>query len=324
MFIQTSSRLRLGHSRRVSFAIDSTTETVCSRPPSRAPSPNPENVRTGTLLRQTTNNENPSDDCYTVAETRLLHDFCLSVKESRSVRQCLGVLKDDPADKYHRIWSMPVGGCFDLADKVQLSSWISDPISLRTLLASPGPNKPPRKDRLCLGVKLASSVIQLHKTKWLNEPWGKGDIVFFTDPRTNNPLTEQPVVVHNLGSCASDATQLDGIVFRKSKVLFSLGVVLWELWFWKRFEDLNADANLGSELDYVHWPDNIKVLGTAAAALEMLVDDAPKLYSDAVRTCLFGNIPTDDKEFTGIVWEKIFCPLNENFEFSAYGGRQPR
>lgn len=68
---------------------------------------------------------------------------------------CLGVLIDD-LKRQHRIsiTDMPAG-------KDSMST-----VSLKTLLAQTALEK---KDRLILGVKLASTLLQLHKTPWLKE-----------------------------------------------------------------------------------------------------------------------------------------------------------
>ncbi|KAF8454293.1 hypothetical protein BDZ91DRAFT_747764 [Kalaharituber pfeilii] len=278
----------LGHSRSVSFA--GRTEDIYSQPPSRQPTPNPRNCDIAAPIRQV--KKDSRGDNLSDAEVRVIHDLCMTVKESATSRQCLGLLRDDSAQKYHRVWSMPVGGCFGIADKLQFSTLLLGPISLRTLLETTRSHKLPMKDRLSLGVKLASSVIQLQQTWWLND---------------------LPMVMHNLSSTlALIQPQPRGVACRKNKVLFSLGIVLLELWFWRRLEEFSKDAaDLESKSDYIQWSD-VKIWGTAALAFKDLDDDAPTKYSDAVRTCFFDNIPTEGREFTTRVWEKVVRPLEDN------------
>ena len=207
---------------------------------------------------------------------------------------------------------MPVGSCFDLADKLQFSAF-SDPVSLQTLLSTYCRLGFSAKDRLSLGVKLASSVIQLHQTWWLNTSWGKRDIVFFADPQTRDPLMAKPMVQHDLNSSPTilPPAQRQDVTCPKTKILFSLGVVLCELWLWRRLEDFCPDADPDSKLDYVHWSDNIKLLGIATLAYKNLQADAPPKYCEAVGACFFDNIPAESQEFTIAVWRKVVSPLEE-------------
>jgi hypothetical protein len=111
--------------------------------------------------------------------------------------------------------------------------------------------------RLELGVKLASAVLQLHGTKWLCESWGSEQIFFFArqdvkrlapdgtwflDPIIDKPFVRQ--VIEN-SSKSSQAPQVSAKVqvVDYDKYLFSLGIVLIELWFGQCFKDLKSSVN---------------------------------------------------------------------------------
>ncbi|RPB26489.1 hypothetical protein L211DRAFT_680144 [Terfezia boudieri ATCC MYA-4762] len=256
------------------------------------------------------------------AGPHLIDDVCKTITRSKKTneRQSLGFLSTDGKKLKLQLWSLPVGDCFNLAGKVQCSEWHSRPVSLFALLQdhiSNGSHGYPMmklQQRLSLGIKLASSVIQLRQTPWLNESWSKQDIVFFADPHTRQPLIENPMVLHNLSAPSPGLTQqqLPGIV-RRSKLLFSLGVVLWELWFWRRLED---DPDLKAHLNHGKLSDN-KLFTIAGMAFQKLDGDASLKYCDAVRTCFFDNISTGSQGFNTIVWQKVVCSLQENYS-AAY------
>ena len=215
-----------------------------------------------------------------IYETPVIHDLCSSIQIAASTRQCLGILQADLEKKYHKIWLTPIGEWFKLVDTLQFVPWHSGSVTLRSLLEGPtNLNRFPLKDRLSLGVKLASSVIQLHQTRWLTDSWGKHDIIFFTHPQTRDPITEKPMVLHNFSSSTSTSAARGGVAYRQNKVLFWLGVVLWELWFRKSLmettpDDVQAGSNpeTHSQELPVDSSRNIQLCGAAAKALSELVD----------------------------------------------------
>lgn len=96
------------------------------------------------------------------------------------------------------------------------------------------------KDRCRLGLQLASSVMQLHSTQWLTDQWGKKDISFvrFCDGTTDfrHPLVrcgfaEPAIPLSHLSLSDTSKSGLGTI-----PCLFSLGIVLLELFYRQRFE----------------------------------------------------------------------------------------
>jgi hypothetical protein len=145
---------------------------------------------------------------------------------------CLGMLIDG-MNKRHYVW------------QPAMPSLRSDPagtVSLETLFTRVQFPAPTNKERLILGVKLASSVIQLHNTDWLNERWGRSDIMFFRDPDNyDKPMLEKPLVRRCFGASSEEGSApqaLGSRVVRCNRTLFSLGVILLEIWYWNRLESL--------------------------------------------------------------------------------------
>jgi hypothetical protein len=178
---------------------------------------------------------------------------------------------------------------------------------------------PTKKDRLVLGVKLASSSLELHNTEWLNEKWGADDIIFLQKPNsTKEPIFERPLVWRNLASSppTPSVQELERsriVWYGRNKTLFSLGVVLLELWFWKNLDELDKDTR-GTD------PAGVNDLGETVSKglIEKLYNDAPQGYSDAVRRCTIGfdhwYTDLEKDEFKEKVYEQVIYPLEENLK----------
>lgn len=128
-------------------------------------------------------------------------------------------------------------------DQLPVASQTIQTVSLPTVLN----RKEFRLEHKCrLGLKLASSVMQLHATQWLADYWSKKDISFarFSDGKVdfNNPLIE-----HNFG-IENDMSGPIGVVSRSGfsgsiPCLFSLGIVLLELVERRTFEEMKSVQN---------------------------------------------------------------------------------
>lgn len=105
------------------------------------------------------------------------------------------------------------------------------------------------KDRCRLGLQLASSVMQLHTTQWLTDQWSKKDIFFirsydgsidFRHPLVRCSFGAPEVPLSHLSLCDPSKPGAGNV-----PCLFSLGVVLLELFYRLRFEDMKLpDENL--------------------------------------------------------------------------------
>lgn len=265
----------------------------------RTPSPEP---RSASSLH----NPQPQNVPPKVA-AKIIHDFCQSIQNPDYDDSCLGILVDDEERK-HRV---------SLATTALRNHQPGRTISLEALLSSRFPL--PRRERLVLGVKLASTVMQLHNTGWLNEMWDKRDIVFPVDPTNpDKASTERPAVWRSFGSLPPTSACTPGSprsIAQCNKTLFSLGVVLLELWFWKSLDELERDA-LTSIPESSGWTSVERSFETANRMVEKLHTDALQLYSDAVRRCIQGlDYPQtclSKDDFKKEVYRKVVCPLEEN------------
>jgi hypothetical protein len=113
-------------------------------------------------------------------------------------------------------------------------------VSLASLLSSHAADL--KQQKWTLGLQLASSVLQLHTTSWLNERWGAKDILFFQHTNGtvfyDSPFIRRTFTLSQsaVGSSASSSRR-----YRSIPVLFALGIVLIELYYRKPFEDLQNE-----------------------------------------------------------------------------------
>jgi hypothetical protein len=159
------------------------------------------------------------------------------------------------------------------------------------------------RDRLRLAVQLASGVMQLHATGWLDESWGKRDIRFFLRDDLQRRaadgnwyhvhVADKPFLRRNfgqalLGTSSQSATPaaIGSPLVQYDRSLFSLGIVLVELWFGKRLEDLPEypqalESDSGSNKDNLEYQ-------TANQLLDTINCQEGPIYSTAVRRCIRG------------------------------------
>ena len=167
---------------------------------------------------------------------------------------------------------------------------------------------------------------QLHDTRWLDEIWDKRDIVFLVDPTNSDKAsTERPAVWRSFSSLPpipTGTTGPPGSIAQCNKTLFSLGVVLLELWFWKSLDELERDE-LSSNPESSDWTSAVRSFVTAGRMVQKLHTDALPLYSGAVHCCIRGlsypetSLSKDD--FKKEVYHKVVCPLEDNMKLFTTG-----
>ena len=163
--------------------------------------------------------------------------------------------------------------------------------------------------------------MQLHKTEWLRERWSKADIFIiqesFPSPQSAAPILEKPLVHRTF---VSDNTTPELLVesrlIRCNQSLFSLGIILIELWFWKSMESWQAQdgsAQVGGGMT----PSTVEYL-TAVRVIEELYGDAGEDYCDVVRRCITGLDHRETRleidEFKNEVYLKVVQPLEEHLQ----------
>jgi len=266
-------------------------------------------------------NESPQDR---------IDDLCEVLKRcsERRMNSCIGILADE-CNGWYRIWP----------PRVPVPSTILAEVATLDQLLQPGFLDD--KTRLELGVQLASAVMCLHKTEWLSENWGKRDVFFFQRavPRygeggkltsIREPVILQPFIRGRFGlpDClesdvdSQHASKLSTIstFTQVEKTLFSLGIILMELWFEKPIEQLalKGPAQLPSQGN----TDSESIMyEIAQQRVGELLNKAGKAYGLAVWHCLQPissfhcqntvASPADD-EFKNEVYANIVHPLEQN------------
>lgn len=198
------------------------------------------------------------------------------------------------------------------------SRYIGETVSLDTLLENQQLDKP---SRLKLGVQLALGVLSLHDTKWLSESWGKTDIDFPQETTggqlasgetvlIRKPDLERPLVRRSFGPARDNSnthktTTKRVPLVQYNKTLLSLGIILVELWFGKRLEDIEEVLKQpdGDDTDNTEYD-------SADKLLEKIEDPT---YGNATRHCIRGldymATTLDDEGFKNEVYNRVVSEL---------------
>ena len=236
---------------------------------------------------------------------KIIECFCSTIQTIKEMRTCIGILVGN--NSKHQVWA-------PRAPLAMLTS--ARTLSLAEMLSLPEP--PTRRERLKLGVRLASSVLQFHKTEWLQERWGKQDIYLIQgdSSQSRSPSLETPVVCQAFTPKPSilEASTESNII-SCSLSLFSLGIVLIELWFWRSVESFQADKP--PTYDSLEDLDTARFI-TARKLIKSLYGDAGDDYGDIVRRCIHGldhkETQLENDEFKNEVYLKVLQPLEKHLE----------
>lgn len=234
--------------------------------------------------------------------TSQIEHLCLIIQQAESDQSCLGVLADKSGQ--YRVWPVISSS----------SPKSTEFISLHNLLDEG--KMPAKRDTLVLGVQLASTVLQLHKTGWLAEDWSSRDIFFHQiNTKGGIPDFKRPFVRQSpdLGSSLRQTQNIQettkSALIPHDQSLFSLGIVLIEIWHRCLLEKLRTDKDeSGFNTNYM----------TARRLINEISLDAGAKYGDAVRRCIqgldhrSGSLDVDD--FKSEVHMKVVTPLIKNLE----------
>lgn len=178
-----------------------------------------------------------------------------------------------------------------------------------------------RRERLKLAVTLASSVLQLHETPWLEENWGKDSIFFVKRP--DKTLYDQPFVSQQFAHVAvsTPAVLAPNAMSRviRNQTLYALGVALIELWYGKTLSELRKDAD-GPSSTGIPQMDSMTEWNTADRLVDELYCEAGGKYGDAVRRCIRCDFDRrasslEDIQFQKDVFQGVVAELKLNYEF---------
>jgi hypothetical protein len=204
--------------------------------------------------------------------------LCTAIRKFASKESCLGVLTGESNPKrQHSISLTGEAFCLDSTRAVPLADLLTPQLG--------------RKHRLALAVKLASALLQLYKTPWLEEMWGKQDILFIQQQDDScNDILQKPFVSKPFipPTCKLQRSQEQGPATYPSREVrnqstFKLGVLLIELWFGKPLEDLR----IATDMDNQNEANQITDFATARRLLEDVYCEAGESYGNAVRRCIF-------------------------------------
>ncbi|KAF8417840.1 hypothetical protein EV426DRAFT_706577 [Tirmania nivea] len=282
---------------------------------SRPVCPDESGMGRGYSQRQSCNvNETRNGGERTPSSLGIINCLCSAIKAARGweCHSCLGLLVSGEGNIYHKLW-------------LPKQSWLSfqpdKHVTLDDLFDSSLP-VPSTKLRLKLALKLASSVLQLHDSCWLNEIWGRKDIFFVQGP--DGPVIDKPLIYrvfpHKSSQPKDTPLSTDQEVFDWpllcNRSIFCLGITLIELWHWKSIDQLQ-EAPVGYENGFLG---ALEVLN-AQRMVPDLFDTAGVAYGMAVRGCIMG-LPSDRKpdprlereDFKNEVYRKIVCPLEDHLK----------
>jgi hypothetical protein len=177
-----------------------------------------------------------------------------------------------------------------------------------------------KRDRVRLAVILASSVLQLHKTPWLDDDWDIDNIYFVERPGIVS--YDQPFVspgLHTSVTTSADTLPQRHARMIRNKPLFALGVALIELWYGESLSDLH-EVDDGPQHPIELQSRLLTRFNTADRLADELADDAGTRYSDAVRRCIRCDFSLqvndfEDVHFQKAVFQGVVAKLKESYDF---------
>ena len=168
-----------------------------------------------------------------------------------------------------------------------------------------------RRQRLKIAVILASSILQLQTTEWIDSDWGREDILF------RHGLPEQPYISKAFSRTISEGgkpVEIDGKVSCspiRNESLFKLGVLLLELSYGEPLHTLKSPEDPPIFTEYA----------IARRLVEELDGNEPSGYVDAARACIFcdfgGNVRVqslNNQVFRQAVYDNVLVPLEEDWK----------
>ena len=237
-------------------------------------------------------------------------DICSTLCASHGSKKEIGFLVDEGDDKHkHYLYRAdtvigPETRSKSLGDLLSCSGSQVSSVSLL------------RSDRLRIAVTLASSVLQLDGTSWLNPQWSSKDIYFHeksNEPRI--PSYSYPYL--SWKHCRTDVSvpgSSDSLLRRgymiRSDVLFALGLTLIELCFGKPLAEMHIPEEMTPN-------EATTVMKTAYRLHNSVYSEMGASYGDVVRRCLYQpfdvrDMSLDNEELQQKVFDEIAAPLSDD------------
>jgi len=288
---------------------------------SREPSPGPglpparaikKNLKARSMDGDTSSEDDYINSSHTFIDLPTIQCFCTALATYTTIHRlktppgCVGRLISTEKHE-HRVWAL-LQQCPKPASLVSLADLITTYTNIL--------DKPSFQSRLVLGLKLISSVLQLNATQWLNERWEAKDILFLVDGEYHRAnILSRPFVHRNFSGSSTESQQqpanLAKSVIGCNDSLYSLGIVLIEIWYWQTFSSLyNSSASGQSEWFFSY------------QLSEKLFEDAEhEAYAQAVRGCIRGfekrGFDLGDDSFRSKVYQDILGVLEDYLRKSS-------
>ena len=260
-----------------------------------------------------------------VIPVKRISNLCHAIRTVRDEESCLGVLVDE-SDHQHRISMIK---SLQSTQNITLKTLLDNNINLTS------------RDRLILGTKLVATLLQLYRTPWLSDDWGREDIHFVKVHSKDTPSAyfQEPFItrsfVPNGGLQATgNAPTVGRQRSRRSPLsvrvppLFSLGILLIELSYCKPIETLGPGVGLPGECDtgitQGMCEDDVKFC-VALRLLEPHNDQGMNYawtglrYANAVRRCIRCDLDVSEGEydsdaFHAAVYQGVMEPLMQTLK----------
>ena len=241
-----------------------------------------------------------------------IEDLCAAISELRKPQRevCFSLLASELAKQKCGVHIYPTKQM-----PLDTETW-----SISSLHTSLNDTDFARRDRLKLAVTLASSVLQLHETPWLDQCWNKDSIFFVKRP--GMIMYDQPFVSRDFNHATPPAEtgmppSMTCII--RNQPLYALGVALIELWYNKPLQELWKEQD-GLFDTGVRQDDLMTEWRTANRLVDDLYNEAGGMYGDAVRRCIRCDFDRrasslDDIEFQRDVYHGVVSQLKKNYEY---------
>ena len=243
-----------------------------------------------------------------------IRDLCSALQHIRRGEQCLGFLLGQQRQR-HEIYPLAKAHTTsDTGETVTLESLLikqSQPWCPDESEASP---RLTRRERMSLATTLTASAVELLNTPWLGRDWNKKDIAFLkTSSASPRPIVvDQPYVSPSQHRTTTTPQPLDSMPLESmTSAIFSLGVMLLELWFGEALEDQPFRSQYfgpdGSATDFTD-------LSTAATWHRQIIEDAGPQLSEAIRSCIYWSFrpqasASAESELREALYTEVLQPL---------------
>ena len=237
--------------------------------------------------------------------------------DSTSEEQCLGYLRQQQEDTRQclGLYLSKQNAPQSKPDVTSLGTLLSDQPNQLSVANLTAVGKPPMNwgERLGLALTLASSVLQLYMTPWLQEYWDKNDI--FINEACKKNIRQHSFVRRKFQAKTAEEVKESPClpIFIQNKSIFALGIVLIELSLGQSLASMRLPEDLENGQP-TPWTD----LVTANRLLEAVYGQAGTRYGDAVRRCIrcefdHRNTSLDDDGFRQAVYDGVVAPLEDDF-----------